>query len=169
MKTILKLIVMSLVLLVAATSCKTTEENYKAAYDIAVKKNEKGADKGITAIIEKEKRMNEYTVIEGDSVRVITELVTLLDANGAAMKRYGVVVGEYKQVFNARSFRNRINAAEQDTVSPSYVAMSPQKRYYVVYKGFDDKKEASSFMKNKSNFKINVPIAEPWILELPQK
>ena len=41
MKTILKLSVMSLVLLVSATSCKTTEENYKAAYDIAVKKDRK--------------------------------------------------------------------------------------------------------------------------------
>ena len=39
MKTILKLRVMSIVLLVSETSCKTTEENYKAAYDIAVKKN----------------------------------------------------------------------------------------------------------------------------------
>lgn len=164
MKKAIQILGLVIVVMLSATSCKTTEENFKSAYDIAVKKNEKGADDNITAIIEQEKRLNEYSVVNGDSVRVLSQTVTMIDGDASAMKKYGVVVGEYKQVFNARSFRNRINTTEKDT--PSYVVMNPLKKYYVVYKGFDSKNDAASFLKKKSNFKMTLPVGDPWILEL---
>lgn len=165
-KQIFKACAMMLMLLVATSSCKTTEANYKAAYDVAKAKTQQGGDREITGFIEREKRLNDYSLVGGDSVKVISEFVSIIDGDAADVKTYGVVVGDFKQVFNARSFRDRIKEVENNTDSPAYVAVSPAKRYYVVYKGFDDIKDASKFLKNKKNFKIGIPLEEPWILEL---
>ena len=151
-------------LLLAMTSCKTTEENYKAAYDIAVQRNQMGVDRNLSAFIEREKHLAEFSVIEGDTVRIITEKVSMVDFDASAMKNYGVVVGEFKQIFNARSYRDRINLAENDTENPAYVVMNPEKKYYVIYKGFDTKEAATAFIKNYDNFKITPP-HDPWLLE----
>ena len=152
------------VLVLTMTSCKTTEENYKAAYDIAVQRNQMGADRNVSGFIEREKRLAEYSVVEGDTVRIVTEKVSIIDNEATIVKKYGVVVGDFKQVFNARSYRDRINSTENDSENPSYVIMNPEKKYYVIYKGFDTKEAASAFIKNAANFKITPP-RDPWILE----
>jgi len=157
------LVVMALV----AASCKTTEENYRSAYEIAAeRKMGSSSNRDLRGFIEREKRLSETRVIAGDSVRVVTERVSLVDGNNGTLHKYCVVVGDFKQVFNARSFRNRINEAEGDSTQ-SYVVMNPEKIYYVVYKGFAVKEDAAMFLRNKDNFKILVPKKDPWIVEVP--
>ena len=79
-------------------------------------------------------------MVAGDSVRLVTERVSMVDGKASDLHKYCVVVGDFKQVFNARSFCTRINEAEANNVS--YVVMNPEKMYYVVYKGFDTKEDA---------------------------
>lgn len=165
MKKLVYLMIMAVVLSVSTTSCKTTEENYKAAYEIAARKQVGGVNRDVSGFIEREKRLSEQKVILGDSVRVLTQPVRMVDGDDAAIHNYCVVVGDFKQVFNARSFCKRINDAEKDTAVPPYVVVNPEKQYYVVYKGFDTKEDAALFLKNKDNFKVKIPLEEPWILE----
>ena len=159
------IIVMVAVAAMVATSCKTTEENYRSAYEIAAERKMGTANRDLSGFIEREKRLAQTRVVAGDSVRMVTERVTMVDGKNADLHKYCVVVGDFKQVFNARSFRNRINEAEGD--STSYVVMNPEKLYYVVYKGFAVKEDAAEFLRNNDNFKIVVPKKEPWIVELP--
>lgn len=153
-------------LLLSVASCKTTEENYKAAYDIAVKKQESGAGKEVSTIISQEKRKREYQLIGNDSIRVKTEYISIIDGPVNNVEKYGIVVGEFKQVFNARSYRNRINNIENDSVNPAFVVMNRMKQYYVIYRSFESKNAAAAFMKNESNFKVRNKAKETWILEM---
>lgn len=156
-------------MLLSAASCKTTEENYKAAYDIAVKKQESGAGRDVSSYISREKRLNEYKQVGTDSVRIVIEHVSVVDGPVNNAEKYGVVVGEFKQVFNARSYRDRINNAENSPETPAFVVMNVMKQYYVIYRSFDTKTGAAAFMKNKGNFKINTQTDEVWILEMLKK
>lgn len=156
-------------MLLSAASCKTTEENYKAAYDIAVKKQESGAGRDVSSYISRERRLNEYKQVGTDSVRIVIEHVSIVDGPVNNAKKYGVVVGEFKQVFNARSYRDRINNAENTPETPAFVVMNAMKQYFVIYRSFDTKTGAAAFMKNKGNFKINTQTDEVWILEMLRK
>lgn len=156
-------------MLLSAASCKTTEENYKAAYDIAVKKQESGAGRDVSSYISRERRLNEYKQVGTDSVRIVIEHVSVVDGPVNNAKKYGVVVGEFKQVFNARSYRDRINNAENSPETPAFVVMNAMKQYYVIYRSFDTKTGAAAFMRNKGNFKINTQTDEVWILEMLKK
>lgn len=156
-------------MLLSAASCKTTEENYKAAYDIAVKKQESGAGRDVSSFISRERRLNEYKQVGTDSVRIVIEHVSIVDGPVNNAEKYGVVVGEFKQVFNARSYRDRINNAENTPETPAFVVMNAMKQYYVIYRSFDTKTGAAAFMKNKGNFKINTQTDEVWILEMLKK
>lgn len=156
-------------MLLSAASCKTTEENYKAAYDIAVKKQESGAGRDVSSYISRERRLNEYKQVGTDSVRIVIEHVSVVDGPVNNAEKYGVVVGEFKQVFNARSYRDRINNAENSLETPAFVVMNAMKQYYVIYRSFDTKTGVAAFMKNKGNFKINTQTDEVWILEMLKK
>ena len=156
-------------MLLSAASCKTTEENYKAAYDIAVRRQESGAGQDVSSFITREKRLNEYKQIGTDSVRIVIENVSIIDNPGKDIEKYGVVVGEFKQVFNAKSYRDRINNTENNSDSQAFVVMNTMKKYYVIYRSFNTKTEAAAFLKDKNNFKIKTQIDEVWILEMLKK
>ncbi len=156
-------------MLLSAASCKTTEENYKAAYDIAVRRQETGAGQDVSSFITREKRLNEYKQIGTDSVRIVIENVSIIDNPGKNIEKYGVVVGEFKQVFNAKSYRDRINNTENNSDAPAFVVMNTMKKYYVIYRSFNTKTEAAAFLKDKNNFKIKTQIDEVWILEMLKK
>lgn len=162
-KRVVYAMVAAVLLSLTAVSCKTSEENYKAAYDIAARKQVGGVNRDVSSFIEREKRLSEQKVVAGDTVRMLTRRVRMIEGNDADIDNYCVVAGDFKQVFNAKSLSGRINTAEGNTLS--YVVMNPEKLYYVVYRGFDTKEDAASFLKNKDNFKVKLPVEQPWILE----
>ena len=126
------------------TSCKSNEANYRAAYDITRERQREmaGVDEGTYTRIEAERTAN-TAVIMGDSVRMITTYVDIVDGTRADIKLYNVVVGEYKQLFNARSFRNRL----VNNGHGSYVVKDSENVYYVVVEGFDTAPEAAEYLK----------------------
>lgn len=150
---------------ISFNSCKTNEKNYKAAYDIAV--NKKKAMDGVDSVtygkILAEKKQA-TAIVAGDSVRLVTEYVNMVDDSPSLMKKYNVVVGEYKQIFNARSFRDRLKAEKK----PAYVVMDAKHMYFVVVEGFDTSAEAAEYLKNiRKTVKMRIPIENPWILKRP--
>lgn len=110
-KTLLPLILAAL----ALGACKTTEDNYKAAYEAAVAQQRDVADLDST-IYGRVRNQARMSVLKAgaDSLPLRTEYVGYTDDGGATrenLKRYNVVAGQFKQVFNARQMRERLQAA----------------------------------------------------------
>jgi len=160
------LLIIALAAFMGMTSCKTNEKNYKAAYDKAVVKQRNGIDSLTIAKIEKENNAA-TAIVKGDSVRLITEFANMVDGKYTDVKRFNVVVAEFKQIFNARSMRDRINSIQKD--APAYVVMNNKRLYYVISHGFATAPEAADYLKNiKKRLKMEVPLEYPWIFEVPR-
>ena len=92
--------------------CKTNENNYRQAYETAVAKNreDSGVDSTIYARIRNNAQKTDL-VVGADTLPMRTEYVGYTEDGGASremLKRYNVVVGQFKQVFNARQMRARL-------------------------------------------------------------
>ena len=155
------------IVLVVATvllaACHTTETNYKESYDKAVNKSRTGANASEYEARQME-RVRFTSEVDGDSVRLIREYFNIVDDSVSVLKRYGVVVGEFKQKFNAMSMRDRLRQDGQ----PSYVVYTgaSDKTYLVVAHAYDDITLAAAYiriMKKETSVKPTVPL--PWILE----
>lgn len=164
-KTTMKNIVSIALLLVMAlgvASCHSTEENYKAAYDKAMEKHKEGVGAETYAKIEAE-RMRFTHVINGDSVRMVSMHVNDCKDNQNNPQQYSIIVGEFKQIFNAQNYAKRLQNEEG---FPSYVLYGgPDMKYYVAIKGFEESDVAAAFLKGLDK-KVKMKVLEPlpWIL-----
>lgn len=123
----LKLISIPL-LLSLLISCKTTEENYRSAYEVAKAKQTEGlTDREISAM-QREEALPKV-VYKGDSIPLKSVYVKWVEggAEGSAL-RYNVVVNSFKQQFNARSLLTRLRDAGYAT---SLLLEDKTGRYYV--------------------------------------
>lgn len=96
----------------ATSSCKTSEENYKKAYEAAVEKQNEGyTDEEIINMAREEAIPR--TVYKGDSIPIKGVYVNTvkLDPPVNAALRYNIVVATFKQRFNAMSVLDRLRAA----------------------------------------------------------
>lgn len=96
------------------TGCKTTEANYKAAYDAAkAKRDADNADISLPMGVNPGNRNTPAmtTVAEGIAFPMATEFIRNEDKSISGrddIDRYTVVVGGFKQVFNARALAKRL-------------------------------------------------------------
>jgi hypothetical protein len=98
--------------LTAVTSCKTTEENYKNAYEVALEKHNEGyTDDEIKNMAHEEAIPK--TVYKGDSIPLKGAYVSTvkLDPPVSTTLQFNVVVATFKQKFNATSVMNRLKEA----------------------------------------------------------
>lgn len=98
------------VLISIIAGCKTNEANYRAAYEKAMEKRTETGDSATTAALRAAELPKPMT-IGGVTLPVLTAPVKLVDNAGGtdqSIQRYCVVVGKFKQVFNARSMRQRL-------------------------------------------------------------
>lgn len=125
-----------------AVSCKTTEANYRAAYERAIEgKNANDTDSvGITPIRQEVKTIMKN--IDGADLPTISRFVNITENGGGineSIKRYCVVSGQFKQVFNARSMRERL----VENGYPGAFVVQADDRYFLVVAGsFHDAKQA---------------------------
>ena len=153
---------LALMALMMFTSCHTTEENYRASYELAANKTKEGVGADTYAKIVAEQRRN-TDVVNGDSVRIVAHFVGLIDVEKAQTKRYNVVLRGFKQVVNARSMRDRLIKEGHNAYVLYY---EKEKLYYVIIEAFDTREGAADFLHNaKSRVKMNVPLDNLWILE----
>lgn len=156
---------LAVVIALSVSSCKTSEANYRTAYEIAKNKHNAGeaVDEETSRRILQEQTRN-TAIVAGDSVRLVKIRVNAVDDESSVVKPFGVVVGEYKQPFNARSFRDRLKQEGK----PAYVVMDGDRVYYVVVRGFDTSPEAAEYLRRvRDDVQMHIPIEKPWILELP--
>lgn len=153
----------------AAYSCKTTEANYRAAYEKAIAGRD-SSEALENTIYGRERRQVgfEYVAVGGDTVAVRRQLVKVTDGGGAIpenLKRYCVVIGQFKQRFNAVSMRDRL-AVSEGTLPEAFVVETGEPYYYVIGGSYATIGEAAERLKS---FRTNppVPFREPlpYILE----
>ena len=148
------------------TGCKTNENNYRAAYEAAVSHHEEnsGVDSTIYARIRNQARMSDL-VVDGDSLPLRTEYIGYTDGGGASretIKRYNVVVGQFKQVFNAKAMRDRLVEHGYEAV----IVNTREPLYYVVAATCADPQEAASVMKRvKGDKSLVLKSHLPFILQ----
>ncbi len=159
MKRLLYCITLALLL----TACYTTEENYKAAYDKAKERTRENMGGTIYDMSQAE-RVRATEIINGDSVRLLRSYFNVVDDKYEATKKYGVVVAEFDQLINARSYRDRL---KQNEGFQSYVVYTNrEKKYCVVAQAYDEKEPAALFIRNiKQHMKMKVLVPRPYILQ----
>lgn len=145
------------------TACYTTEENYKAAYDKAKERTRENMGSTIYDMSQAE-RVRATEIINGDSVRLLRSYFNVVDDKYEATKKYGVVVAEFDQLINARSYRDRL---KQNEGFQSYVVYTNrEKKYCVVAQAYDEKESAALFIRNiKQHMKMKVLVPRPYILQ----
>ena len=148
---------------VSLASCHSSEQNYREAYEKAVEARKTGIGADTYAKIEAERQR--YThVINGDSVRMVYVNANVAIDSTDQAKTYNVVVASFTQRINAKSYRDRLR--EECGFPGSYVLFGgPDKLYYVILQGFDDKESAAALLRDVDK-KVSMKILEPmpWIL-----
>lgn len=153
-------------LCLAPTSCKTTEANYKKAYEAAVEKQNEGyTDEEITAMAREEAIPK--TVYKGDSIpmRGVYVNTVKLDPPVATALRYNVVVASFKQRFNAMSVLSRLQAAGYDNCR---LLIDKDQLYYVAASTTDSLDDAVATLRQlKDSSPVALKPPFPYILRRP--
>ena len=108
--------------------CKTTEENYSAAYEIAKQKKEAGMTSEELAGMRREEAVPR-TVYKGDSIPLKGMYVKKIEGADPGMDT--VVVASFKQLFNSQSVFKRLESAGGVTSDPVLLQDPRDKKYYV--------------------------------------
>lgn len=112
------------------TACKTTEANYRKAYETAKEKQYDGGDSTVTENL-KNNTLPKTIVIQGVALPIRTEAIGITKDEGASketLRVYNVVTASFKQLFNARSMRNRLS----ELGFQSFILHNRDLTYYVV-------------------------------------
>ena len=168
MKKTSAILIGTVITLTALTGCKTSEQNYRQAYEIARNANTEGIDSTIYARIRQE-AVPSAVLADGDTIKMQTEFVTPFNDGQApaSTKAYGVVAGQFKQIFNAKAMRNRLHTSGYPD---AYIVQTREPLYYVVTADFDNVDQAAAFMKKistDSSLGLRTPF--PWILKNPRR
>lgn len=157
-------------LLVAATaafvmtmsSCKTTEANYREAYEATVAHRESQAD---TAF-------DRESEVRTDSAAVLTVFLSPVKSDRSADAAtpakafpFNAAVNKFKQVFNAKALCHRL----RDNGWPqAYVAKTPDEEFYVMAGGASTEAEAAEICSNLRKSAKTVPLGRgyPTIVKL---
>lgn len=131
--------------IVLLEGCKTTEANYRQAYEKAMAGRDEGVDIDSTIYGKVRREMREETVTgrDGKDVVVKTQLVKVTPEGGGIrenLREYNVVVGQFKQLFNAKSLRERL---VDNGYPEAFVVQTAEPYYYVVLLSRADVVEAS--------------------------
>ena len=149
MKSLLRTVAACAVLAIAAAGCKTTEANYRAAYDKAVagRNDNIALDSTVYGKVRREMRSS-FLVAAGDSVPMRTLFVSPTpdeDDNKTTLGgRYGIAVGQFKTLFNARSLCDRLHEAGYPAAS---IVNTSEPYYYVIASWTDDAAEAATALR----------------------
>ncbi len=159
-------------LLLLAASCKPTEQNYRQAYEKAVAgRNEASQDSTMYGRI-RSSRQHEIGHIGagGRQAPVVSVFVKITDNGGGEaddVRRYCVVAGQFKQVFNARSMRERLTA---NGYPDAFVMQTGEPYYYVVAASYDDSGPAAQMLErlaSDESLKLKEPM--PMLVQPAQK
>lgn len=165
-KTTLTVIAATILLMSGATACKTTEENYRKAYEAAVEKQNEGYTEEEILNMAREEAIPR-TVFNGDSIPMKGVYVNTvkLDPPVAAALRYNVVVATFKQKFNAMSVLDRLR---HGGYSDGRLLIDKDQTYYVAAYTTDTLKNAVETLRSlEKSSPVAMKSPCPYILRKP--
>ena len=140
----------TLALFIGASSCKSKENAYKAAY---MKAQEKDSVENVAV---------ENEVISTpapEQERVSNERISVVDDDAAKLKMFNVIVGSFSVKTNASSLKERLIADGYD----AFIARNAQMMYRVVVGSFDTRSEATD-LRDAVKLKYSPEFSDAWIL-----
>ncbi len=164
-----KLILALLIIASVMTACKTTEANYRAAYEIAKEKHTETGDSLTTQQL-RNSLQPRAMAIGSDTLMVRTETVITVanvdKGTSPTLKKYCVVVAKFRQIFNARSMRQRL---ADNGYSEAVVLRNNQSDYYVAAGVFDASSDATALIERlKSDKSVVLRAPYPYTLRPTQ-
>jgi cell division protein FtsN len=143
-------------LAVAATfvmfSCKSTESNYRAAYEKA--KAQEAVAQQTSEPVSVQPVVTTQTPANVDNSNVRSERLNVM--NGGTLKAYNVVCGSFKSLDNANNLRNTLVNAGYT----AQVAQNPETGMYrVIASSFENKADATV-----SRDKLRATYKDAWLL-----
>ncbi len=132
------------------TSCKTTEANYRAAYDVAKarqaqQQTDDEYDEDTMRLLERTRQRGESThVVGSDTIKVSTVFVKMTLGETDKVPRYSVVLNRFSQIFNAKAMCKRLR---ENGFPHAYIFESATPEYYVALSGSNDIAEIAEMLK----------------------
>lgn len=149
----MKRFVIALAAMAALAACKTTEANYRSAYETTVEHQKAQAAADAEAGIPV-KSLTQYgrpkpmVTQSGDTLMLLTEPVALTPEGGAThetLRRYNVVVGQFRQIFNAKAMLARL----REGAYPDAIILNTRlPLYYVITNSVATQAEAVKALRN---------------------
>lgn len=157
--------------LLGIASCKTSEENYRAAYEKAIAGRDSLTALDNTIYGAGRRNMGSRTAVAGaDTAEVRTARVAVTDGGGGIrewLHPYSVVVGQFKQLFNAHSMRERLADAGYPR---AFVVETAEPYYYVILSSHDSQSEAiHALAAIPSDFPVAMKAPLPFVLYCPKR
>lgn len=152
-------VICCLVASLAFAGCKTSEANYRAAYETAMEKKTSAVGEDVESELAKESSPKTVAIGEVELPTIDCRLyaVAAEGANAVTPMRYSVAVAKFRQLFNARSLCRRMRDGGYDG---ALVAMDREKTYYVLAGTTADAGEAAALLKKTESgdvFKAKSP------------
>lgn len=158
-----KILILACLTAVAFASCKTTEANYREAYQKAV------AARNVDDDIDAAQLPSKYVIEGPDTIAVKVENVSVLktDDAQAQLNAFSVVVAKFRQRFNAMSLRERL---VQSGYAGAIVAATASDGYYVIAASFPTARKAKAEAeKLTANPPVTLSKGMPFVLRDPRK
>jgi len=133
-----------IVIALAATllsSCRTTEENYRTAYEAtkasqAVAATDDGLDDNTRRMLNLDKKQHQSVQIVGSDTLAISNVFAVLEEGPVKkLPQYSVVANAFSQLFNAQALLKRLRDAGFEK---AYIFKTPAPDYYVAAGGSDN-------------------------------
>lgn len=159
-------ILILLLLAFIPSSCKTTEENYRSAYQKAVEARRQADEPEDNIFGGIQRRMStSFVVVGNDSIPIsFTHLFVITDGDkpAAVMKKFNIVVGQFKQKFNALSLSRRFaESGWPDT----FVVQTAEPYYYVIASSSDSVADIAATMADlRSNSPLPLKSPLPFLI-----
>ncbi|MDE6228764.1 MAG: hypothetical protein K2M40_03110 [Muribaculaceae bacterium] len=146
----LKVLAIAAAALVGLASCKTTEANYRAAYEAtksaqAAADADDGLDDNTRRLLAKNSNYRTATYVVGSDTLAVSVLFVKLDDGQAVeqLPQFSVVANAFSQVFNARALCSRLKEAGFEN---AYIFHTATPDYYVAAGGSDDISDIPAIM-----------------------
>lgn len=136
------ILLLTLMATLALSSCKTNERNMMDAYEKAIAgkaelEAEEAKDASIYGNVRREMK-HDALIVNGDTLDVSVQWVRLTKDGGGIneyLKRYCVVVGQFKQRFNAKSMRERLT---ENGYPGCFVVETREPYFFVIAASYDE-------------------------------
>lgn len=149
--------------------CKTSEKNYREAYEKVMQKRNEGVDSAQAAAIELENSVPVSDAGDGVKLPMRSEFVMITPDGGGmreSLKVFSVVVGVFRQKFNAVSMRERL---VENGYPGAFVVNTSGKEYFVIASSTDSASDAREMLDKvsaDSSMVLRSPL--PWVLRRPR-